>query len=121
MEPIRLATEEEVKAIKDKGDIDLGCTVLAMDGKNGVMDTAVIRTCTEIDPVFFHEDTSDTRKALFLWGLENGLRMMGVPFYYFNISATDTKWQETVEKWGGKKTTEEAQFRYKKLLVPRQD
>jgi hypothetical protein len=116
MEPIRLAKPEEVENLKGKSDLGPGCIVVAMDGRDGKTDYAVIRTVTEIDPVFFDASAPDSRKALFIWGLENMLRFQGVPFYYFNVDTADEKWQKVIKNWGGEQTSPTAEYRFKKNL-----
>jgi hypothetical protein len=115
VEPIRLAKPEEIEKLKEKADIDVGCTVLALDGKNGT-DFAVMRTITEVDPIFFDNSTPDSRKALFVWGIENMLRMVNLPFYYFNVAVDEAAWRSVVEKWGAEQTSLAPEIRYKKLL-----
>lgn len=118
MEPIRLATKEEIEAIRSKSDLEPGCTVFALTGKSGT-DLAVVRNITEIDPMFFDVNAPDSRKAMFIWGLENMLRMVNVPFYYFNVPTNEeaAPWRSVVEKWGADKTSLEPEFRYKKVLL----
>lgn len=111
MEPIRLATPEEIEAIASKSDLGPDCRVMAF-GK----DLAVIRNCYEIDPVHFAEGTPDSRKVAFLWGLENMMRMVGVPHYYFNISPSDERWKAIVEHWGASQISTEPELRFKKVL-----
>ena len=113
MDPIRSATIEEIKTIEDEADLT---------GQSGVLrfgnDMAVIRSCTEIDPVFFDSESSYSRKLMFIWGIENILRANGLTEYYFNISPEDKAWKQTVEKYGAKPQSLQPEIRYKKLLVP---
>ena len=113
MDPIRSATPEEIKAIEDKSDLTAESGVLRFGN-----DMAVVRRCTELDPVFFDPKSSYSRKLMFIWGIENILRANGLTEYYFNISTEDKAWKQTVEKYGAKPQSLQPEIRYKKLLVP---
>jgi hypothetical protein len=113
MEPIRIATPEEIEAIKAHADLTANSTVLAF-GK----DLAVVRQVSEIDPLFFANDSNPKRRLLFMWGLENMLRMVGVPEYYFNLHADDPKYLATMqETFGAKPTSTAPEIRFKKSLL----
>ncbi len=115
MEPIRLATPEEIESIKDKADcLGPATTVAAFPGKEGT-DFAVIRQVTEIDPMLM-ANNSGNRRALFAWSLENALRLMNVPEYYFNVNSEDVAWLKIVEKWGAERIHEGLEIRFKKVL-----
>lgn len=117
MEALRLATPEEVAKISDGMDLTVNSTVVAFPKKNGEPDLAVLRQCMELDPVIFSEGTDDRRKAMFVWAIESGLKIMGiVPEIYFNIDTADEKWQHVIENFGGVRTSKVAEFRYKKSL-----
>lgn len=112
MDAIRPATKEEVESIKDKSDLQ-GAAVWAM-GK----DLAVIRECVEVDPVFFAPETNDSRKLVFIWGIENMLRVLGHPRFYFNIPAGEEteKWRKVVENFGAVAQSPSPEIRFKKVL-----
>ena len=118
MDKIRLATIEETKSIAAQSDLGPSSSVLAFENaKTGRPDLAVLRSVTEIDPVFFDAESSAHRKAIFIWAVENTLRVMGgVPAYYFNVSPADAEWRETVEKWGAETVSKAPELRYKKFL-----
>jgi hypothetical protein len=111
LKPLRLASEEEVAAIKKQADVDLGCTVLGMD-----KDLAVLRICHELDPFIMAPESTDRQKVAFVWAIENCLRFTGVPFYYFNIKASDEKWLKNVESFGAQQVSQEPELRFKKIL-----
>jgi hypothetical protein len=115
MDNVRLATAEEVEAIKERANLTPTSTVYAL-GSGEKLDLAVIRQVVELDPVFFHENSSTERRKLFIWGLENGLRMMGIPEYYFNVHADQERWRAIVEKDGAELTSLAPEVRYKKRL-----
>lgn len=115
MKPIRLATLEEIETIKDQADLGPGCTVLALDSPSGKT-FAVLRQCTEIDPIIAEGDDSSRRKAMMFFGMETGLNMLGVSHYYFNVKADETEWQEVVRKWGAEQVSQSPEFRFKKVL-----
>ena len=117
MDTIRLAKPEEIEAIKQGSDIGPGCSVFAF-GEGATADYAVFRMAPELDPVKFAPSTNDRRKHLFVWSLENGLRMTGtVPWYYFNVAANDAAWQHVVETNGAERVSSEPEFRYVKRLL----
>ena len=70
LDTIRLATPEEVEPITPQMDLTPTSTVVTFGGK----DFAVVRQCTELDPLIFAEDTTDRRKLFFLTNLETALR-----------------------------------------------
>lgn len=111
MDAIRIATPEQIEAVASKADLTPTSTVLAF-GK----ELAVLRQVTEIDPVFFDEGSDIKRRMLFIWGMENMLRMVGVPEYYFNIHADEEAWKKSCETWGAKATSTAPEFRMKKAL-----
>jgi hypothetical protein len=113
LDAIRLATMEEVEAIKDQCDLGPEMGVVTFGGK----EFAVIRKVTEIDPVIFAPNTTDQRKFLFMWGMENHLRLNGVSQYYFNIAADDEKWRATAKRFGAEETSGQAEVRYTKVLL----
>ena len=112
MEPIRVATKEEVKRVAESADLTPTSSVLAFGN-----DIAVVRSCMELDPVMFDPRSNNARKLLFVWGLENILRANGVTEYYFNIDLKDVAWQRVVEKHGAEQQSQTPEIRYKKLLV----
>lgn len=78
-----------------------------------------MRLVFEIDPMLYAPETTDRRKVLFAWALENSLRIQGtVPAYYFNVSAEPeaAAWREVVEGFGAEKISPTPEYRYKKLL-----
>ena len=112
LDKIRLATAEEIKSIEDKADLTNKSTVLAMGNSLGV-----IRVCTEIDPVFFGEGTTDVRKYWFISSMENMLRGQGMfQEYYFNVPISDEKYNEIVQNFGATPTSREPEIRYKIVL-----
>lgn len=108
MDQIKLATPEEIEVIAAESDLGPGCTVLSFGA-----DKAVVRTAVEVDPVYC---PSPKRKAWFLSHIETWLRLNGVPQYYFNITASETEWRETVKTWGAQEVSREPEFRYRKAL-----
>lgn len=120
MDNLRLASAEEVAGLQLGSDITPTTTVVAFDNaKTGKPDFAVMRLVFEIDPVHYAPDTTDRRKVLFAWALENALRLQGnVSAYYFNLSAEDSakEWRGVVENLGAEKISPTPEFRYKRLL-----
>lgn len=113
IEPIRLATQEEIDRIKETADLSLGTSVWAF-GQGEKADFAVLRSCWELDPLICHN--GNQRKAIFVWGIENMLRALNVPQYYFNLDPEDTSWIETVKKWGAEQVSRKPDLRFKKEL-----
>ena len=120
MDKIRIATPAEIEEIFVGSDINNLSTVVAFDNaRTAKPDFAVIRQVVEIDPVKYAEETTDRRKVLFQWGLENALRVQGVlRGYYFNISAGDEakEWREVLENYGAKAVSSSPELRYFKEL-----
>lgn len=119
MDNIRLATVEEVESIRLKADLSPTSTVVAFERKDGPSDLAVIRQVTELDPLICAEQSDGRRKAMFVWALENSMRVMGLPSYYFNVAASDTAWNKIVLEWGAERTSPSEEYRYVKLLQPK--
>jgi hypothetical protein len=111
LEAIRLATPEEVEAIKHKADLTPGSRVVAFE-KN----IAVLRNTVEIDPIFFDPQAPPHKRALMLWGLEQMLRFGGASEYYFNVSVDDKEFIDTLTRLGAETTSPGPEFRYKKVL-----
>jgi hypothetical protein len=115
VDKVRLATETEVATIRDTSVLTDRSSVFAFGDADP--DLAVFRYQMELDPVYFAATTDNRRKAMFIWALENGLRMMGtVPHYCFNVAADDTTWQKVVENWGAERLHDTPQFRYIKKV-----
>jgi hypothetical protein len=112
VDPIRLATQEEVTPIADVMDITPTSTVVTFGGK----DFAVIRVCYEIDPMIFAEDTADRRKLFFLTNLETSLRLQGVKEVYFNVKADDPQYLEVLKHLGAEPMSDIPTVRFKKVL-----
>lgn len=110
MEPITLATPEQIKEISATSDLTNASSVFKYKDA-----TAVLRLATELDPINF--GTLSTRERLvFAWGLENILRMNGTQCYYFNVSADDTEWRKNIESFGAENTSLTPEIRYRKAL-----
>lgn len=112
MDAIRYATPEEVDAIAANSDITPSTTVVSYGGK----DLAVIRQCTEIDPMYFHADSKTVRRLMFAMNLETVLRLQGVREIYFNVPAHDKEYMKVLETWGAEPTSKEPEIRFKKVL-----
>lgn len=112
MDIVRKATPEEIAVFADRSDLTPTSDVLTFGGK----DFAVVRTCTEIDPMWFAEESSTTRRAIFAMNLESILRFQGVREIYFNVSVADEKYRGVLEHWGATPVSKEPELRYKKVL-----
>jgi hypothetical protein len=114
MDPIKLATPAQVERIK--GDVDSGTVgaVLAMGE-----DLAVVKQVTELDPVFFDAGSSTSRRLMFIWGIENWLRLNNTAHYYFNVLADEenSAWRKVVETHGAKPRSKAPEIRYGKELI----
>lgn len=116
MEPIRLASPEEIEALRPTSELappsaGSGTTVYACGNQR-----AVIRLTTEMDPVIF--DGSTAQRAAFIWALEGILRTAGIPLYYFSVPARPEaeQYRKQVEKFGAICISPEPELRYKKIL-----
>lgn len=112
MDTIRLATPEDVEGISDGMDITPTSTVVTFGGK----DFAVVRDVRELEPVIFHQDTTDKRKLLFLMNLETALRLQGTREMYFNIPADDQTYIDVMKHWGAEPVSRMPCIRFKKVL-----
>ena len=113
MEVIRLATAEELEALKDTSDLQFAQQVYAYKSAR-----AVYRLAPELDPVDY-ADLSNNEKRSFIYAIETHLRLSGIPAYYFNVSASDdfAKYRGVVENWGAVPTGASGpEIRYKKPL-----
>lgn len=110
LDKIRLATEQEVAEIAKGSDLTPMSKVLAMGDMR-----AVWRITNEIDPMFFG-NAADSKKYLFVWGLENVLRGTGATEFYFNVPVADNQYQKIVEHFGAIQTSKEPEYRYKVTL-----
>lgn len=122
MDKIRLATAEEIEKIASSSDLnplDIAsrrAEVWAMNNGDKEPLFGVIRKVIDLDPVHIPEGTPDVRKAAFIWGLETGMRMQGIPAYHFNIHVADEPWRKTCEKFGAEQLSTEPEYRFKKVL-----
>lgn len=114
---IRTATPEEIEEIKSKSDLTPTSTVWAWPNERGSADLGVIRSCTELDPVFFSPESGSQRKALFFWAASNIIKAMGSHEIYFNIDAdAPEEYKNVLNKLGAEPTTSKPQIRYKLSL-----
>lgn len=111
MDPIVLATPEQVERIKKEADLNASAIVYAMGE-----DLIVFKHQLLLDPVFFEEDSSPSRRLMLIWGMENILRSTGADAYYFNIRAEDEKWKHVSETHGAEQISQGPEYRMKKLL-----
>jgi len=116
MEGIRLATEAEISRVAERTDFVPGCEVWALDNRSGSTNLAVVRNCIEIDPYQMAEDAPRSKKVEFIYALESGLKMRGIPVYFFSVDADAAEWQQTVENWGAEKVSAVPQLRYRRIL-----
>lgn len=114
MDAIKLATPEQVARIKDEVDFTPSTAVLAMGE-----DLAVIKQVTELDPAFFEPTSSTSRRLMFIWGIENWLRLTGTSSYFFNVLADEesASWRKVVETHGAKPRSRAPEIRYGKELI----
>lgn len=112
MDIIRKATPEEIEKFADRSDLTPTSDVLTFGGK----DFAVIRNCTEIDPMFFADESTTQRRMLFAMNLESILRFQGIREIYFNVAVRDEKYIKVLDTWGATPTSLEPELRFKKVL-----
>lgn len=116
MNRLRVATEAEIEAIRDTSDLDAGCIVGALDTQVGTA-KAVFRSCVEVDPVYYTEQMSPKVRLLFMRDIETYLLGKGVPYYYFNIQATETEYIETMKKsFDAEQVSPVPMLRFKKVI-----
>lgn len=113
---IRLATPEEVEAIRPVSNFSPKFMVWAMDNNEGSPDLAVIKEPMEVDPVIFGPHTSNTQKALFIWALEERLAGMGIQQYRFTVDDRDEQWKTVIESWGGRRLNSYPEARFEKVI-----
>lgn len=114
---IRLATEKEIEAIRDRADLmPNATTVLALDNDKGGADMAVVRRPVELNPVIYAEGTTDMRRARFLYALEERFLGAGIDRYYFEIAADNEDYQKVVEHWGAERVSPVPEYRYLKVI-----
>jgi hypothetical protein len=111
MDAIKIATPEQVERIAAQSDLNPESVVLQFRDN-----LTVIKKVTEMDPVFYAPEETTQHKMLFAWGVENWLRLNGVPAYYFNVLASDETWQRNLEKYGAECISTAPELRYRKTL-----
>lgn len=117
MNHIRLATAEEIEAIRDKSDLLPGGTrVLALDNDKGQADIAVVRNCYELNPVIYAEGTTDPRRARFLYALEERFLGAGIDRYYTQIPAGDEEYIKAAQHWGFERVSPAPEIRMLKVI-----
>jgi len=112
MHTIRLATTEEVEALKDHSDLQFAQAVYSFGSGR-----ATYRLAPEVDPVDYGS-LSNSEKRAFMTLLEGHMRLSGLQAYYFNVPANEefAQYRKVVETWGAQKVSLEPEFRYKKSL-----
>ena len=121
VDAIRLASNEEIASIATKSDLDFRVPgqVMAFDNhSSNKPDFAVLKQVFEVDPVLFDSETSNKRKALFMWSLMNHLRLNGIPVVYFQIAADDAEWQKSAQSFGVEQVSIVPELRFKLTLSP---
>lgn len=117
MRHLRIATPEEVEAIRDKSDLLPEHTqILAWDNARGGADIAVIRNCFEVNPVIYAEGTNDVRRAKFLFALEERLLGAGVDRYYFELDASNSHYIKVAENFGAQQVSPHPEIRMLKVI-----
>jgi hypothetical protein len=117
LEPVRLATEKEIEMLKGTGmDTTFTHTVLAFGEGDSAL-YSLIKNVTEIY-TYPMDVMSSKRNLMFMWAMENIMRINGVPAYYFQTSSKEEKelWRKNIESFGAEKTNPEPEFRYRKAL-----
>lgn len=118
MNRVRLATESEIAAIKDTSDLDVGCRVVALNTQQGTP-IAVMRMCTEINPVHFPENMTTKLKLLFMRDLETVLWGQGVTHYYLQIPANDQEYIDNMrENFKAEQVSPSPELKFKKIIEP---
>lgn len=112
MDSIKLATPEQIERIRATSDLPTIGAVLAMGD-----DLAVVKQVTELDPVYFAETSTTSRRLMFIWGIENYLRLTGVDRYYFDVPTDNETWRHNVETHGAEQLSTGAVYKYKKVLI----
>lgn len=113
MDQIQLATPEQIEKIRLQSDLGPGSVIVAMGD-----DLAVVKNIVEVDPVFFDEKSTTSRRLMFIWGIENWLRLTSVWAYYFNVPPGNETWIHNVETHGAERVSREPEHRYRKVLNP---
>lgn len=111
MEAIKLATPEQVERIKEQSDLEVGSVVLALGE-----DLAVVRAVTELNPAFFDEKSTTQRRLMFIWGIENWLRLTNVPAYYFRAHPDNEAWLKVIKTHGAEQVSTAPELTFKKVL-----
>ena len=111
LEPVILAPIAQVEKIASTSELTSTSTVVAFKDA-----TAVMRNAFELDPVDFGT-LSYKERAIFIWSLENTMRINGVKSYYYNVP-TDApeEWKEMIKHWGGEAVSPSPEIRYRKVL-----
>jgi hypothetical protein len=113
---IRLATREEVEALRATSNYTRDSIVFAMDN-NAEPDFAVVKRIVEAEPFYFGKGTNDVQKARFGWALEERLMGMGVEQYFYSVDAADERWLRVQKSWGAQEVSPGAVIRLQKTLV----
>jgi len=114
---IRLATKEEVEALRKTSNYTAATTVFAMDQNEGDPDFAVVKSVIEVDPVYYGKRTSDKQKVSFIYLLEERLMGLGITQYFFNVDEADEKYRAAVIGWGAEEVSKTPERRYQKVLT----
>ena len=117
MKHLRLATLEEIDGIRDRADLMPDNTwVYALDAEKGTPDIAVVRRCVEVNPVIYGSETTDPRRARFVYALEERLLGAGVDRYYSQFDASKEDYMKTMEHYGFERVSSVPEYRYLRLI-----
>jgi len=112
VDSIQMATPEQVERIRATADLGIPGAVLAMGE-----DLAVVKQVWEIDPVYFNEKSTTSRRLMFIWGIENWMRLNGIDRYYFDVPVDQETWKHNVETHGAEQLSTGPVLHYKKVLI----
>lgn len=115
MKRLRLATADEINSIRHSADLDNGTIVLALDTQYGSI-LGVVKTCVEVNPVYFPDGCSDKMKYFFMRDVETFLSAKGISSYYVQLPTNDETYLETMKHYGAEQVSKEAELRFKITL-----
>jgi hypothetical protein len=90
--------------------------VLALDADKGSPDIAVVRRCIEVNPIIYGSETTDPRRARFVYALEERLLGAGVDRYYSQFDASKTEYIKTMEHYGFERISPVPEIRMLRII-----
>jgi len=120
MNDLRAATPEEIASIANHSDLGF-CEhqIMALDNANGTVNLFVLKKEWVLDPIWFDASVGKNMRSMILWMLNNVIKGMGIPCYYFGVHDDEEgrAFKDSMIHHGAELATPVPEWKLKKVLV----